>query len=146
MKQEMRHGWQWHQMNHMQIISISLQRPITAPTQHHNFYRPVSLPGRPRTTWMKNIHENWSSLDLGIYEARDLAQTRPLWRLCLCTAPYGGRAFAVAAMLTRNSLSKCLRDPSNSASLLAIFSKYFSSQSTNVYSALEALARMHYIN
>jgi len=38
-------------------------------------------PGRPRTTWMKNIHDDLSSLDLGIYEARDLAQNRPLWRL-----------------------------------------------------------------
>ena len=34
-----------------------------------------------RTTWMKNIHGDLFSLDLGIYEARDLAQNRPLWRL-----------------------------------------------------------------
>jgi len=27
--------------------------------------------------WTKNIH----SLDLGIYEARDMAQNQPLWRL-----------------------------------------------------------------
>ena len=27
---------------------------------------------------MKNIHDDLSSLDLGIYEARDLAQNRPL--------------------------------------------------------------------
>jgi len=44
-------------------------------------------PGRPRTTWTKNIHDNLSSLDLGIHEARDLAQNWPLWRLMsLCTA------------------------------------------------------------
>ena len=43
-----------------------------------NWRRP---PGRPRTTWMKNIHDDLSSLDLGIHEARDLAQNRPLWRL-----------------------------------------------------------------
>jgi len=43
-----------------------------------NWRRP---PGRPRTTWMKNIHDDLSSLDLGIYTARDLVQNRPLWRL-----------------------------------------------------------------
>ena len=44
-------------------------------------------PGRPRTTWMKNIHDDLSSLDLGIHEARDLAQNRPLCRLLsACTA------------------------------------------------------------
>jgi len=31
------------------------------------------LPGRPRTTWMQNIHDDLSLLDLRIYEARDLA-------------------------------------------------------------------------
>ena len=36
-----------------------------------NWRRP---PGRPRTTWMKNIHDDLSSLDLGIHQARDLAQ------------------------------------------------------------------------
>jgi len=43
-----------------------------------NWRRP---PGRPRTTWMKNIHDDLSSLDLGIYQARDLAKNRPLRRL-----------------------------------------------------------------
>jgi len=39
-------------------------------------------PGRPRTTWMKNILDDLSSLDLGICEARDLApKNRPPWRL-----------------------------------------------------------------
>jgi len=36
-------------------------------------------PGQLCTTWMKNI--NLSSLDLGIHEARDLAQNQPLCRL-----------------------------------------------------------------
>jgi len=36
-----------------------------------NWRRP---PGRLCTTWMKNIHDDLSSLDLGIYEARDLVQ------------------------------------------------------------------------
>ena len=43
-----------------------------------NWRRP---PGRPRTTWMKNVHNDLSSLEFGIHEARDLAQNRPLWRL-----------------------------------------------------------------
>jgi len=38
-------------------------------------------PGQPHITWMKNVHDDLSSLDLGTYEARDLAQNRPLWRL-----------------------------------------------------------------
>ena len=38
-------------------------------------------PGWPHTTWMKNIHDDLSSLDLGIHEARDLAENRPLCRL-----------------------------------------------------------------
>ena len=37
-------------------------------------------PGRPRTTWMDNVRDDLSSLDLGIHEARDLAQNRPLWK------------------------------------------------------------------
>ena len=36
-----------------------------------NWRRP---PGPPRTTWMKNIHDDLTSLDLGIHEAGDLAQ------------------------------------------------------------------------
>ena len=43
-----------------------------------NWRRP---PGRPHTTWMENIHDDLSSLDLVIDEARDLAPNRPLWRL-----------------------------------------------------------------
>jgi len=43
-----------------------------------NWRRP---PGRPRTIRMRNIHDDLSSLDLGICEARDLAQNWPLWRL-----------------------------------------------------------------
>jgi len=43
-----------------------------------NWRRP---PGRPHTTWIKNIHDDLSSLDLRIHEARDLAQNRPVCRL-----------------------------------------------------------------
>ena len=43
-----------------------------------NWRRP---PGRLCTTWMKNFHDDLSSLDLQIHEARDLVQNRPLCRL-----------------------------------------------------------------
>ena len=51
--------------------------PVSEPLPE-NWRRP---PGRPHTTWMKNIHDDLSSRDLGIHEARDLAQNRPLCRL-----------------------------------------------------------------
>ena len=38
-------------------------------------------PGWPRTTWMKTIQGDLSSLDLELHEARELAQNQPLWRL-----------------------------------------------------------------
>ena len=38
-------------------------------------------PGWPCTTWIKTIQGDLSSLDLELYEARELAQNRPLWRL-----------------------------------------------------------------
>ena len=37
--------------------------------------------GWPRTTWMKTIQGDLSSLDLELHEAKELAQNRPLWRL-----------------------------------------------------------------
>jgi len=43
-----------------------------------NWRRP---PGRARTTWKENVHDDLSSLYLEKHEARDLAQNRPLWRL-----------------------------------------------------------------
>ena len=45
-------------------------------------------PGRLCTTWMKNTYDDMSALDLGILEARDLAQNRPLQRLSLHGATY----------------------------------------------------------
>jgi len=59
---------------------------------------------------------------------------------------YGGQAFAVAGLSMWNSLPKHLRDHSKSASVFDHLLKTFFSQSTNVYSASEALARMQYIN
>jgi len=43
MKEEMIQ-WQWHQLNHMQIIYISLQTDNHASTSSLNFYRPFALP------------------------------------------------------------------------------------------------------
>ena len=52
-----------------------------------NWRRP---PGWPHTTWMKNIHDDLSLLDLWIYEASDLAQNRPLCRLCTALSTLSG--------------------------------------------------------
>ena len=54
-----------------------------------NWRRP---PGWPRTTWMKNIHDDLSLLDLGIHEARDLVQNRPL-RLCTALCTHSGACY-----------------------------------------------------
>ena len=62
------------------------------------------------------------------------------------TYMYGGRAFAVAGPSTWNSLPKRLRDPSSSSAVLPVFWKHSSSQSTSLFSAIEALAIMWYIN
>jgi len=43
LEQEMM-GWQWHQLNHMQIICISLQTDKHASTSPLSFYRPDALP------------------------------------------------------------------------------------------------------
>ena len=43
MKQEMT-GWQWHQLDHMQIICTSLQTDNHASTSSLNFYMPNALP------------------------------------------------------------------------------------------------------
>jgi len=53
-------------------------------------------PAWPCTTWMKNIYDVLSSLDLGIYEARDLAQNRPLLRLMFLHSNF---AFVVPSVL-----------------------------------------------
>jgi len=38
--------------------------------------------GQPRTTWTKNIHDDLSLLDLGVYEAIEIwRKNRLLWRL-----------------------------------------------------------------
>jgi len=42
MKQEI--GWDWHQLDHMQIICTSLQTDKQASTSLLIFYRPDALP------------------------------------------------------------------------------------------------------
>jgi len=48
MKQEMM-GWQWHQLDHMQIICTSLQTDNHASTSPLSFYRPDALPAMQPT-------------------------------------------------------------------------------------------------
>jgi len=43
LEQEMM-GWQWHQLDHMQIICSSLQTDNHAITSPLSFYRPDALP------------------------------------------------------------------------------------------------------
>jgi len=43
MKQEMT-GWQWHQLDYMQIICTLLQTDNHASTSSLSFYRPDALP------------------------------------------------------------------------------------------------------
>jgi len=47
-------GWQWHQLNHMQIICTSLQTDNHASTSSlHIFYRPDALPAAQQRQAMK---------------------------------------------------------------------------------------------
>jgi len=48
LEQEMM-GWQWHQLDHMQIICTSLQRDNHAITTPLSFYRPDALPAAQPT-------------------------------------------------------------------------------------------------
>jgi len=42
-------GWQWHQLDHMQIICISLLTDNHASTSSLHFYRPDALPAAQPT-------------------------------------------------------------------------------------------------
>jgi len=46
--------WQWHQLDHMQIICTSLQTNNHASTSPLSFYRPDALPAAHPTAW-----KNW---------------------------------------------------------------------------------------
>jgi len=50
MKQEMM-GWQWHQLDHIQIICTLLQTDYHASTLSLSFFRPNALPdAQPRVS------------------------------------------------------------------------------------------------
>jgi len=53
-------------------------RNIITASLSENWRRP---PGRPRTTWMKTIHQDLRSNNLSLDEVITVAQIRPLWRL-----------------------------------------------------------------
>jgi len=48
LKQEMM-GWQWHQLDHMQIICTTFQTDNHTSTHHSIFYGPDALPGAQPT-------------------------------------------------------------------------------------------------
>jgi len=54
LKQEMM-GWQWHQLDHMQIICTLVQTDNHASTSPLSFYRPDDLPDAQPTASMKKI-------------------------------------------------------------------------------------------
>ena len=65
LEQEMM-GWQWHQLDHMQIICTSLQTDNHASTSPLSFYRPDALPAAQPTVskhWrhMLIMHNNTQS-------------------------------------------------------------------------------------
>ena len=57
MKQEMM-GWQWHQLDHMQVICTSLQTDNHASTSPLSFYRPDALPVAQPTASKHVLHKS----------------------------------------------------------------------------------------
>jgi len=55
MKQEMT-GWQWHQLDHMQIICTLLQRDNHASTSSLIFYSPGAVPDAHPTVSLLAMH------------------------------------------------------------------------------------------
>ena len=54
-------GWQWHQLDHMQIICTSLQTDNHASTSSLNFYRLDALPDAQQT-----VSKHWRQLCVDI--------------------------------------------------------------------------------
>jgi len=50
-------GWQWHQLDHMQIICTTLQTDNHAGTHHSFFYRPDALPDAQPTVSKQMVKE-----------------------------------------------------------------------------------------
>jgi len=70
MKQEMT-GWQWHQLDHMQIICTSLQADNHASTSSLNFYRLDALPDtQPTVSKHWRQRQNWLELIFKIRDSR----------------------------------------------------------------------------
>jgi len=67
----------WCHFHSLSLASVKYRLFLPFCFSPENWRRP------PLTSWMKNIHDDLSSLDLEIHEARDLAQNRPFWRLML---------------------------------------------------------------
>jgi len=53
-------GWQWHHLEHKQIICTSLQTDNHASTSPLNFYRPDALP-----TAKPTASKHWRSISYG---------------------------------------------------------------------------------
>ena len=52
-------GWQWHQVDDMQIICTSLQTDNHASTSPLSFYRPDALPAAQPTASKHRRHNEW---------------------------------------------------------------------------------------
>jgi len=100
-----------------------------------------------KTKWKQYLVVQWAPVSESVTATSSLG-CQPSTDSSATSTGYGGRAFAVAGPSTCNSQPKRLRDPSNGASVFGRHLKHLSSQSTSVYRALEALARMRmrYIN
>jgi len=77
--------WQWHQLDHMQIICTSLQTDSHASTSSLLFYRPDALPDaqppvskhwRHRHCTVKPLNETQTSSPLLLGWRQDLRRTR----------------------------------------------------------------------
>jgi len=63
LEQEMM-GWQWHQLDHMQITCTLLQTDNHASTSPLSFYRPDALPAAQPTVWKRwrlKLHWRWQT-------------------------------------------------------------------------------------
>jgi len=66
MQQEMT-GWQWHQLDHIQIICTSLETDNYTSNSSLNFYRPDALPDtQPAVSEaLKEGHDQWLAAAYG---------------------------------------------------------------------------------
>jgi len=75
MKQEIV-KWQWHQLDHKQIICISLQTYNHASTLSLIFYRPDALPDAQLT-----VSKHWRQQDVDLSVSQHQLQTSRMWTL-----------------------------------------------------------------